>query len=200
MKKLILTVILVLSACAGAYAGPWPGPTVKQSSRYQYFMPTGFTFDAILVTAIFSFNTITPVIAQCDTDIVYLDTVMIPKGTRFIGSCSVEKTVDRVNIRFHRMVFPNGYEQAISAIALHTDGSGGVPGKISKQKARLPAKILLNAAATTATLNASNSVSAEMIKGIADDTNQELAQKQDYSITIKKNVAIQLFNIERVEY
>jgi type IV secretory pathway VirB10-like protein len=126
---------------------------------------------------------------------------MIPKGTKLIGSCNVVKSVDRVNITFNTMVFPNGQEIKFNGIALHNDGSGGVPGRVDKQKARLPAKVFLSAAATGASVAApATSVPAEMIKGIAEDVNQEMNEKQDYSISIKKNTSIQICIINRVEY
>lgn len=199
MKRFILSLLLIfLSGTLSAES--WNGPTEKRNPRMNYFLHTGFQFDAVLRTAIFSFNTITPVVAQTEYDITFLGKVMIPRNTKLIGVCNVEKSVNRVNIVFHSMVFPNGQEIRFTGIALHTDGSGGIPGKVDKQKASIPAKILIAAAAAQASTTATNSVPVDMIKGIADDVNQELSQKQDYSITIKKDVPIQVFVTESIEY
>ena len=97
-------------------------------------------------------------------------------------------------------MFPDGQEIGFTGIALHTDGSGGVPGKVTKQKAKLPAKILLSAAATGASVATGNSVAADMIKGISDEAQQEVAEKQDYSISVKKDIGIQIYAVKRVEY
>ena len=105
-----------------------------------------------------------------------------------------------MNVTFHTIVFPDGQEIKFSGIALHTDGSGGIPGVVHKEKAAVPAKILLAAAATGASVVASNSVPAQMIQGIANDTQQEMAGKQDYSISIKKDTAIQIYIVTRLEY
>ncbi|MDR2192563.1 MAG: TrbI/VirB10 family protein [Endomicrobium sp.] len=175
-------------------------PTKIIPVKTNYFLHTGFSFEAVLKTAIFSFNTITPVIAETEYDVLFNGKIMIPRGTKLIGACSIEKSVDRVNISFNTMVFPNGQEIPMSAIALHVDGSGGIPGKVTKQKAKIPTQILLSAAATGSSLAVGDGVGAEMIKGIANDTKSEVAQKQDYSIEVKKNVAIQVFINQRMEY
>ncbi|HAX62447.1 MAG TPA: hypothetical protein DCX95_07860 [Elusimicrobia bacterium] len=137
---------------------------------------------------------------QTEYDIPFLGKVMVPKGSKIIGTCNIEKSIDRVNVMFHTIVFPDGQEMKFSGIALHTDGSGGIPGKVKKQKARMPAKILLTAAAAGASVAVDSSVPAEMIKGMAEETQQELAQKQDYSISVKKDIAVQVYIVDRIEY
>ena len=200
MKKTFLKILLLFATSSYLYSAAWDGPTVKRESKMQYFMHTGFTFDAVLKTAIFSFNTITPVICQTEFDISFLGKIMVPKGSKIIGTCNIEKSIDRVNVTFNTIVFPDGQEMKISGIALHTDGSGGIPGKVKKQKARMPAKILLTAAAAGASVAVDSSVPAEMIKGMAEETQQELAQKQDYSISVKKDIAVLVYIVDRIEY
>ena len=200
MKK-FLSVFVCLFICVNlCFSEKWDGPTEKRETKMKYFMHTGFTFDAVLKTAIFSFNAISPVIAQTEFDITFLGKVVIPKNTKIIGNSNIEKTIDRVNVVFNTIVFPDGQEIKFTGLALHTDGSGGIPGKVKKQKTRLPAKILLSAAATGASVAAQNEVPAQMIKGIAEDTQQEMAGKQDYSISIKKDVAILIYVVDRLEY
>lgn len=199
MKKLVIILVFSFFCVCSGFAD-WDGPTKKRTTDMRYFLHTGFSFDAVLQTAIFSFNTITPVIAQTEFDISFLGKVMIPKGTKLIGSCNIEKSVDRVNVVFHTIVFPDGQEIKFMGLALHTDGSGGIPGKVKKQKAKLPAKVLLTAAATGASVATTSNVPAEMIKSMADETQAELASKQDYSITVKKGVAILVYAVDRLEY
>ena len=201
MKKIMLYVLTTTCLLLPAHClHAWDGPTKKKMSEDKYFLHTGFTFDAVLRTAIFSFNTITPVVAQTEYDITFLGKVMIPRNTKIIGSCSVEKSVDRVNIVFDTIVFPDGEEINFRGLALDVDGSGGIPGKVTKQKAKLPAKILLTAAATGASAATNSDVPAEMIKGISDEAQQEIASKQDYSISVKKNTGIQVYVVRRAEY
>jgi len=194
MKQLFFILIFASSAFA------WDGPTVKKKTEMKYFLHTGFIFDAVLETAIFSFNTITPVIALVETDIHYLDKVMIPQGTLIVGDSSVLKTIDRVNVNFWTMVFPNGQEVNLSAIGLHVDGSGGIPGKAGKKKkAAIPAGILLRSAAQTASL-AAPSVGTQFMSEIATEAGQELKERDIYSVEVKKGVEIKVYVRSRLEY
>jgi type IV secretory pathway VirB10-like protein len=199
MKKIIF-VSLIMFFSGNTVVGAWDGPTKKTKTENNYFLSTGFSFDAILRTAIFSFNTITPVIAETEFDIQYLGKIMIPKGTRIIGISNIEKTVDRVNVTFHTMVFPNGHEIKISGLALHIDGSGGVPGIVKKQKTKLPAKIFLSAIATGAVIATKSPITSDFVTGFANEAQQTLAQKQDYSISVKKETPILIYNMTRIEY
>ena len=60
--------------------------------------------------------------------------------------------------------------------------------------------LLLSAAATGASVATGNSVAADMIKGISDEAQQEVAEKQDYSISVKKDIGIQIYVVKRAEY
>jgi type IV secretory pathway VirB10-like protein len=153
-------------------------------------------FDAVLQTAIFSYNLESPVIAETEFDIIYLDKVMIPKGTKIIGYASVLKSADRVNVFFHTMVFPNGQEIKFSGLALHTDGSAGIPGKVKKHKENIPARVLLEAAANIA----APGVGGAVVKELTAEQAKEMAYKPTYSITVKKGTPILIYNIERIEY
>ena len=196
----ILILICVLSLVPASHAEPWSGPTLHRTTDKKYFMPTGFTFDAVLRTAIFSFNTNTPVIAEAEFDITYLGKVMIPKGTRLIGTSAIEKTDDRVNVSFHTAVFPNGEEIKFSGLALWTDGSAGIRGKKDSKKATIPVKVLLSAAATGASVAGNSSVPTEMVKSVAIDAQNEVASKQEVSISVPKDIGILVYIVERIEY
>ena len=195
-----LCVVCVLSLVPALQAEPWPGPTVHKTTDKKYFMPTGFTFDAVLRTAIFSYNTNTPVIAEAEFDITYLGKVMIPKGTRLIGTSAIEKTDDLVNVGFHTAVFPNGEEIKFSGLALWTDGSAGIRGKKDSKKATIPVKVLLSAAATGASVAGNSSVPTEMVKSVATDAQNEVASKQEVSISVPKDIGILVYIVERIEY
>lgn len=166
-----------------------------------YFLHTGFIFDAVLKTAIFSFNSVTPVVAETEYDIRFLDKVMIPRGTKFIGQCNVEKSIDRVNLIFTTMVFPNGQEIQFNGLALHTDGSGGIPGKVKKtSKSLLPAKVLLNATAGSISAVSGNAILSDVTDSIKQETTSEMNETYSYSIEVTKNIPIQIFVKNRLEY
>jgi len=195
-NTLVLTLFITLFANLGFTLEPWTGLTNPPQQKGKYFLHTGFMFDAVLQTAIFSYNLESPVIAETEFDIIYLDKVMIPKGTKIIGYASILKSADRVNVFFHTMVFPNGQEIKFAGIALHTDGSAGVPGKVKKHKENVPAKVLLEAAANIA----APGVGGAVVKELTAEQAKEMAYKPTYSITVKKGTPILIYNIERIEY
>lgn len=94
---------------------------------------TGSKLKAHLANAIFSFNVTSPVVAVVDEDFVKDDEVVVAKGTQFIGDAAVQKSRDRINVRFSVMVTPDGKETRVSAMALSLDGSGGIKGKVDRQ-------------------------------------------------------------------
>ena len=130
--KVFLLVFMLLGSAINAAAEGTMLAAVPQSSQKR-FLHTGFTFDAVLRTAIFSYNTNTPVIAETEFDVSFLGKTMIPKGTKLIGTSAIEKTDDRVNVAFHTMVFPDGSEIKFNGLALWTDGSAGIIGKKTRK-------------------------------------------------------------------
>jgi type IV secretory pathway VirB10-like protein len=199
MKIYILIAMLLVSATNAVAEGAVLISAPQNPSKR--FLHTGFTFDAVLRTAIFSYNTNTPVIAETEFDVSFLGRSMIPKGTKLIGTSAIEKTDDRVNVAFHTMVFPDGSELKFNGLALWTDGSAGIIGKKDKKKSVLPAKILLTAASTGVSMAAdSNSVPNEMVKGLATDAQTDLAQKQETSVSVAKDIGILIYIVDRLEY
>ena len=196
MKKSFAIFLLLILFSVSYCVEPWTGLTNPPEQKGKYFLHTGFIFDAVLVTSIFSYNLESPVIAETEYDIIYLDKVMIPKGTKLIGYASVLKSDDRVNVFFHTMVFPNGQEIKFSGLALHTDGSAGIPGKVKKQKAQIPARILLESAANIA----APGIGGAIVRELTAEQAKEMTYKPTYSIFVKKNTPILIYNIERIEY
>ena len=175
----------------------WSGITHKTETKTKYFMHTGFMFDAVLRTAIFSYNLETPVITETEYDIILLDKVIIPKKTKIIGYASVLKSGDRANVYFHTIVFPDGSEINFNALALHTDGSAGIPGKVKKYRERVPAKILLESVSNVA----APGIGGELIKGLSAEAVKEMEQyRPTYSISVKKDVPILIYSVERINY
>ena len=197
----VLAFLLMLAFGALAFSGPWPGPTKRRVTEMQYFLHSGQTFDAVLKTQIFSFNIESPVIVETEDDVRFLGKVMLPRGTKIMGTASIIKSADRVNVKFHTIVFPDGEElQNFSGLALHTDGSAGLPGKVKRQRAALPASIILGAVGSVVGATTGDRVVAEAAAGLADQTKQEITEKQTYSIEVKKDVALQVYVAGRFEY
>lgn len=106
----------------------------KSSKSEPLGIPSGTRIPALLSNRIFSFNVEAPVIALIDRDFKWKDKVVIPKGTKFLGEASVVKSIDRINVSFNTLIFPDGKEVKVRAMALSPDGAGGIKGKVQKHR------------------------------------------------------------------
>jgi|GEM_PF-878648 len=97
-------------------------------------LPSGTKIPALLSNRIFSFNVEAPVLATLSKDFLWQDRTLIPKGSRFLGKAATLKSLDRINVHFDLLIFPDGREMRIRALALSEDGSAGVKGKVEKHR------------------------------------------------------------------
>ncbi|MFH1367866.1 MAG: TrbI/VirB10 family protein [Elusimicrobiota bacterium] len=176
----------------------WPGLTSQKKSEFKNFLHTGFTFDAVIKTAIFSFNIETPVIALVEYDITFNDKIVLPKGTKLIGAASIIKSDDRVNVIFQIAVFPDGSEIPFIALALDKEGAAGVPGKKKNTKAAIPARVILEAAGAGA--SAASPVTGAAIKELSSAAREDLEKSAQYSISVKKDAPVLIYVVQRIEY
>jgi type IV secretory pathway VirB10-like protein len=91
-------------------------------------LPMGSTFTAKLVNTVLSSDSEAPVIAEVTDDVTPKDSLLIPRGTRAIGSASFDETAQRLKVRFHTLVYPEGDQHSISGLGLLQDGSSGLLG------------------------------------------------------------------------
>jgi len=199
-KKLILSLFLMFLLCNSLHAiEPWSGLT--DTSCYhtgkKYLLPTGHYFEAVIKTAVFSFNIEPPVVAEVEFDQVYLNKTMIPKGSKIIGYASLYHSDNRINIVFHTIVFPDGSEIKFSGMALYTDGSAGIPGKIKNVAQKIPLIAMFSALGSIAfpgtAGNIAGAVSEQARQSIEKYTPSDL-------ITVPQDTPILIYNIQRIEY
>lgn len=91
-------------------------------------LPLGTTVRAKLANTVISSDSNSPVIGMFAEDAQFGGTVIIPAGTRVFGQALLDDSSRRLQIRFHTVVFEDGSQAPISAIALQADGSSGLPG------------------------------------------------------------------------
>lgn len=107
-------------------------------SKETWFLPTGTVLKASTKNAIFSFNLEVPVVAEIDEPAICpkSGSVVLPAKTRLIGTASVLKSDDRVNVNFYLLVLPgpSGKEYPIQGIILNPDGSAGLKGVVKEYK------------------------------------------------------------------
>jgi len=169
------------------------------------FLPTGFTFPALLPDAVFSYNTIAPVIAVLEDDVRFRGRVVLPKNTRLVGSAGELHTLDRVNISWRLAVVPEGCEIDFAGIALSADdGSGGVKGKLEKHEDSVAAQIALKSILSGAQQAAAIAAPVEgaVATGFSSEANQMLDQniskvKSLESVYVRERTQIRVFVLRR---
>ncbi len=92
-------------------------------------LPMGTTFPAQIINTLLSSDPAQPVIAQINDSVFWRNSEFIPAGTQALGNASFNETSQRMQVRFHTLVYPSGDQHAISGLALLADGSSGIPGE-----------------------------------------------------------------------
>ncbi|MDO8757298.1 MAG: TrbI/VirB10 family protein [Elusimicrobiota bacterium] len=181
--------------------------TQKTTTKANYFLPTGFTFPVRLENAVYSYNVETPAIATVERDVVYLRRVVIPAGTRAIGTVAVLKSNDRVLINFHTLVFETGDEVKLSGMALALDGSAGLKGKVETHKDAAVANTVLrsfvNGTQSALEMSGVSPVASSATQGITQEAVKELdVQRQEVtqSITIEAETGLRIYIPQRLEF
>lgn len=101
---------------------------VRGNEHAGFGLPMGSTLSARLMNTLISSDSAQPVIAQVAEDGVWRNSVLIPVGTKAIGTASFDDSARRLQIRFHTFVYPEGDQHSVSALALLQNGSSGIPG------------------------------------------------------------------------
>jgi hypothetical protein len=91
-------------------------------------LPIGTTIRAKLVNSIISSNTGSPVIAQIPEEILVHGLSSVPEGTQAIGQATFDESIERIQIHFNTLVYPDGDQHSIDATAMMPDGSAGLVG------------------------------------------------------------------------
>jgi len=210
---LVLTVLLlpwVSNASSAPSSGPiaasWKGVKRPIQKTGNYFLPTGFVFEAVLEGAVFSYNLMTPAAAVLDEDLVYKGEVVLPQGSQLIGSVQVVHSLDRVNIDFKTCVFPDGQQIPLDGMALSMDGSAGVKGKVQKHKDAAAARLAMRSILTGVQVGASMAaptVESAMTSGVTQEALSTLdtgKEKVIESIYIEERAPIKIFLRDRIDF
>ena len=97
-------------------------------------VPIGTMFDVYLITNIISNNYASPVVCGVIEPLIYNDELILPVGSRIIGSASAGRQRDRCFTQFHTAVFPDGSTVPLGGIGMMGDGSAGLKGYLVDKK------------------------------------------------------------------
>ena len=107
--------------------------TFKQESK-KLGLPAGTKIPVLTTGTIFSFNVAAPVTVTVTEDIKKGGDLLIPKDSQFLGEAGILKSLNRINCNFHLLIFPNGRQMRVRAMALSEDGSAGIKGRVNKHR------------------------------------------------------------------
>jgi len=186
----------------------WRGITKKEPRKTNYFLPTGFMFQARLVNAVFSYNVESPAIAMVDHEVDYLKQVVIPAGTEVIGTVSVQQDHDRILVTFHTMVLPAmGDEIQFTGLGLSLDGSLGISGKVETHKDSEVANTVLRSLVTgtqdAVSMTAANPIADQAVQGLSNEASSTLDQNREKittSISVPADTPLKIYLPKRIEY
>lgn len=117
---------------------------IKRGANSADTLPVGSAFPVQLLGKVESADSSSPVQAVVQEDVFSpLQALVIPKGTRVIGNGQLDATRERLQVRFHTLVFPEGEQFSISGLAAMTDGSSGLAGDFSSGTFRRHASQLI---------------------------------------------------------
>jgi len=91
-------------------------------------IPVGSVIRAELQNTIQSANTGSPVIAVTLQETQSQDGITIPKGTKILGSGNFDDQNRRIQIQFQTLIYEDGTQHPIQAMAVMPDGSAGLDG------------------------------------------------------------------------
>ncbi|MBI4060996.1 MAG: TrbI/VirB10 family protein [Elusimicrobia bacterium] len=178
-----------------------------QPQKPDCFLPTGLSFPARLDNAVYSYNVETPAVAVVERPISFLNRVVIPAGTRVIGTVAIQKSHDRVLVNFHTVVFPEGDEIKLSGMALSLDGSAGLKGKAENHKDSAVANTVLRSvvSGTQAALDITgvSPIASQATQGISQEALRELdmeKQQVTTSISVDADTGLRIYVNQRLEY
>ena len=117
---------------------------IKRGENSADALPVGTIFSVRLLGKVESTDNSSPVQAVILEDVLSpVQSLVIPKGTRVIGNGQLDAARERLQVRFNTLVFPEGEQFQISALAAMMDGSSGLAGDFSSGTFRRHASQLI---------------------------------------------------------
>jgi type IV secretory pathway VirB10-like protein len=102
-----------------------------QESRNQ--LPPGSRIPIRLVEPVIVAGQAMPVTGTVTREVVQENSVAIPEGAKVLGEVSFDSSVDRAQVTWRSIIFPDGRERPVQAIGVGLDGHIGVEGKVHSE-------------------------------------------------------------------
>ena len=181
----------------------------EKPEKFRLGLASGTKIPALLGERVFSFNVDAPVVAVLSKDFMAGDKVVIPKDSKFLGEANVLKSLDRINVRFHLLVLPEGREIRVNALALSEDGAAGIKGKVEKHTDMKMIKAVGESVLSMGALflggrsqdpfNMQNQLELNVAQNLSDEARRDLRSVNvEKSVTAEASKPIFVFLLEAV--
>ncbi len=182
---------------------------IERPGKTKLGLASGAKIPALLGERVFSFNVDAPVVALVSKDFMAGEKTVIPKGSKFLGEANVLKSLDRINVRFQLLVFPDGHEIRVNALALSEDGAAGIKGKVEKHTDKKIAKALGESVLSMGALflggrsqdpfSMQNQLELNLAQNLSDEARRNLRNVNvEKSVTVEALKPIFVFLLEAV--
>lgn len=105
---------------------------IKRGESFADTLPIGTQLSVQLTGRVESMDTNSPVTATLLQDALSpAQALVIPRGTTVIGTGQLDVNRERLQVRFHTFVLPEGQQYNLSGLAMMSDGSSGLVGEFS---------------------------------------------------------------------
>lgn len=184
-------------------------PRSERMETKKLGLPAGTKIPAYLSGTLFSFNVAAPVTAIVSKDIEKDSVVVIPKDSQFLGEAGVLKSLNRINVNFDLLIFPDGRQIRIRGMALSEDGSSGIKGRVNKHRDMRVLKAIGETALAGVSLFAGgirsepyaleDELRLNLAQSLTGEARQDLRSvKVETSITVDSFTPIQVILLEAV--
>lgn len=162
-------------------------------------LPLGTELRAVLEKTVVADDQAVPVIARLLDDYRKDGQVVVPRNTRIFGATQ-GMMENRVEVRFSKLVMPDGKEYAFSGIAMDTAGGGGIQGDLKRKWGsrgrNVVGNAILGAAGVFAPMGGSFADSA--IRGAQSGATSELYSDSQYHRRTKATPVVTLKALTRI--
>ena len=191
-------------------ADPKAAAQSPRTEKLKLKIPSGTKIPAFLEDRVFSFNVEAPVLAVLAKDFRVREKVVIPQGSKFVGEANVLKSLDRINVRFHLLVMPDGRELRVNAMALSEDGAAGLKGKTEKHTDMKVLKaigesvlsvgsLFLGRGSSTDAFNLEDQLRLNVAQNLSEDAQRSLqGVKIEKSVTVEGGKPVFVFLLEAI--
>lgn len=184
-------------------------PVSSGSKKIPIGLPSGTKVPALLEDRVFSFNIAAPVLAIVSQDFKKNGMTVIPKGSKFLGESSVLKSLDRINVSFDLLIFPDGTEKRIRAMALADDGASGIRGRVDKHRDLKILKVIGETLLSGASLfvggvnrnaySLEDQLRSNFAQNMTNQAGQDLRTiRTDESISVEASTPVQVMFLESI--